>query len=93
MRTYSLSNDPDGGYRISVKREAHGVVSSYLHAHLQRGDRLDVAAPRGGFVLDDAAEPPAGTEGRVLVAARVGSTRLIDNLPLTFGRGGRPDVP
>jgi pantoate--beta-alanine ligase len=30
---------------------------------------------------------PAGTEGRALVAGRIGSTRLIDNLPLTFGSG------
>jgi pantoate--beta-alanine ligase len=28
---------------------------------------------------------PAGTEGRILVAGRFGSTRLIDNMPLTFG--------
>ena len=33
------------------------------------------------------ADVPPGTEGRALVAARVGTTRLIDNLPLTFGRG------
>ena len=32
-----------------------------------------------------------GTEARILVAARVGSTRLIDNLPLTLG--GRADAP
>ncbi|MFN3817348.1 pantoate--beta-alanine ligase, partial [Brevundimonas sp.] len=31
------------------------------------------------------AEVPAGTTGRILVAARVGSTRLIDNLPITVG--------
>jgi pantoate--beta-alanine ligase len=31
------------------------------------------------------AEVPPGTEGRILVAGRIGSTRLIDNLPLTFG--------
>jgi pantothenate synthetase len=29
---------------------------------------------------------PAGIEGRALVAARFGSTRLIDNVPLTIGR-------
>jgi pantoate--beta-alanine ligase len=31
------------------------------------------------------AEPPAGTAGRALIAARVGTTRLIDNLPVVLG--------
>jgi pantoate--beta-alanine ligase len=30
---------------------------------------------------------PPGTEARMLVAARVGTTRLIDNVPLVLGRG------
>ena len=64
VRTYSLSGDPHGGeYRISVKRESHGLVSSYLHAHLQRGDRIEVAAPRGDFVLDEGTEPGAAHLG------------------------------
>ena len=69
---YSLSGDPDGGrYRISVKRESHGLVSSYLHAHLRRGDRIEVAAPRGDFVLDE------GTEPVLLISAGIGLTPVL----------------
>ncbi|WP_027861184.1 MOSC and FAD-binding oxidoreductase domain-containing protein [Marmoricola sp. URHB0036] len=72
VRTYSLSGDPGGGdYRISVKRETKGAVSSYLHAHLQAGTRLEVAAPRGGFVL------AAGTGPVLLLSAGVGLTPVL----------------
>jgi ferredoxin-NADP reductase/MOSC domain-containing protein YiiM len=72
VRTYSLSGDPDDGhYRISVKRESHGLVSSHLHAHLKRGDRIEVAAPRGGFVLDE------GTDPVLLISAGIGLTPVL----------------
>jgi ferredoxin-NADP reductase len=72
VRTYSLSGDPDGGrYRISVKREPHGRVSSHLVAHLRRGDRIEVAAPRGDFVLDEGSEPV------LLISAGIGQTPLL----------------
>jgi len=72
VRTYSLSGDPDGGrYRISVKRESHGLVSQHLHAHLRGGDRIEVAAPRGDFVLDEGSEPV------LLISAGIGQTPLL----------------
>ena len=50
VRSYSLSAGPsDSEYRISVKRD--GVVSGYLHTRLKAGAVVDVAAPRGDFVL------------------------------------------
>ncbi|GAB3761806.1 pantoate--beta-alanine ligase [Nocardioides ginsengisegetis] len=45
-------------------------------------DYLEITAPD---LSELPADVPAGTEARVLIAARVGSTRLIDNMPLTIG--------
>src|SRR4051812_46510368 len=48
LRSYSLSGPPAAGsYRVSVKREPHGVGSQFMHARVHPGDRLDAAAPRG----------------------------------------------
>jgi ferredoxin-NADP reductase/MOSC domain-containing protein YiiM/ferredoxin len=70
VRSYSLSALPgEDGYRISVKRE--GVASRYLHDAVAVGDVLDVAAPRGDFVLRP------GTRPVVLVSAGVGATPVL----------------
>ena len=56
LRSYSLSGDPAAGhYRISVKREDHGRVSRWLHAHIRAGSVIEAAAPRGDFCLVDTA--------------------------------------
>jgi ferredoxin-NADP reductase/MOSC domain-containing protein YiiM/ferredoxin len=69
-RSYSLSDVPDErGYRISVKRE--GAGSTYLHERVTVGDLLDVAAPRGNFVLRQ------GTRPVVLISAGVGATPVL----------------
>jgi ferredoxin-NADP reductase/MOSC domain-containing protein YiiM/ferredoxin len=75
VRSYSLSSAPDAGtYRISVKREPHGLASSYLNSSLRPGVLLEVAAPRGEFVLDD------GTGPVVLVSAGIGVTPVLSML-------------
>jgi ferredoxin-NADP reductase/MOSC domain-containing protein YiiM/ferredoxin len=72
LRSYSLSGAPDAGYyRITAKREPLGVASGYLHALLRVGDRLDVAAPRGTFILDHGDAPV------LLISAGVGATPVL----------------
>ncbi len=72
LRNYSLSGHPDVGYyRITVKREQHGTASGYLHTRLSVGDRLDVAAPRGTFILDSTAAPV------LLISAGIGATPVM----------------
>jgi ferredoxin-NADP reductase/MOSC domain-containing protein YiiM len=75
VRNYSLSATPsDAEYRISVKRETHGVVSTYLHTRLRVGDTVDVAAPRGDFVLP---EDHNDTTPVLLLSAGVGVTPVL----------------
>jgi ferredoxin-NADP reductase/MOSC domain-containing protein YiiM len=75
VRNYSLSNAPGaGGYRIAVKRETAGTVSAYIHEHLDSGDVIDVAAPRGSFCLTDDAAPV------LLLSAGVGVTPVLSML-------------
>ena len=57
-RNYSLSAAGDGRrYRISVKREAEGVVSRHLHDRVQVGDVLELFPPSGHFTLVDGQRP------------------------------------
>ncbi len=75
VRSYSLSSAPGAGtYRISVKQEPHGTASTYLNRSLRPGTVLDVAAPRGEFVLDD------GTGPILLISAGIGVTPVLSML-------------
>jgi ferredoxin-NADP reductase/MOSC domain-containing protein YiiM len=75
VRSYSLSSAPDAGtYRISVKQEPHGAASRYLNHDLRPGAVIDVAAPRGDFVLDD------GTGPVLLISAGIGVTPVLSML-------------
>ncbi|MGQ7848219.1 FAD-binding oxidoreductase [Granulosicoccus sp. 3-233] len=73
IRSYTLSSSPaDDHYRISVKREARGTMSRYLHEHVRAGDRMEIKAPAGDFWIDPTEKRPA-----VLLAAGVGITPMI----------------
>jgi ferredoxin-NADP reductase len=72
VRSYSLSSVPDAeGYRISVKREPHGIASSFLKSQLRPGATIEVAAARGEFVLDHGGSPVA------LISAGIGVTPVL----------------
>jgi ferredoxin-NADP reductase/MOSC domain-containing protein YiiM len=74
VRSYSLSSEAGGTDRISVKQEPHGVASNYLNHDLLPGAVLDVAAPRGDFVLDE------GTGPVLLISAGIGVTPVLSML-------------
>jgi ferredoxin-NADP reductase/MOSC domain-containing protein YiiM len=71
IRSYSLSSITHDGYRVSVKLEQDGAGSSFMHREVRPGDVLDVAAPRGEFVLRDDDHPV------VLISAGVGATPVL----------------
>jgi ferredoxin-NADP reductase/MOSC domain-containing protein YiiM/ferredoxin len=72
LRNYSMSGPPGAGYyRISVKREPRGAASGYLCTRLSVADQLDIAAPRGTFILDGTGAPV------LLVSAGIGATPVV----------------
>jgi ferredoxin-NADP reductase len=72
LRNYSMSGPPGAGYyRITVKREPDGAASGWLHTRLAVGDQLDIAAPRGTFILDRTQAPV------LLISAGIGATPVL----------------
>lgn len=74
-RSYSLSGAPTGGtYRLTVKREAHGLASRHLHDAVHVGDSIRARRPSGDFVI------PCSDCPLVLVSAGVGVTPVLSML-------------
>jgi ferredoxin-NADP reductase/MOSC domain-containing protein YiiM len=72
LRNYSLSDLPaQDHYRVSIKLEANGAASFYVHNQVGVGDSLDVAAPRGSFTLQPGDKPV------VLLSGGVGATPVL----------------
>ncbi|MFJ9315433.1 pantoate--beta-alanine ligase [Pimelobacter simplex] len=74
--------------RAAQERASYGVPAARWAAMAviksEPGVELDYLALTTTGLGELPDYPEAGSEGRVLVAARVGSTRLIDNMPLQF---------
>jgi uncharacterized protein len=88
VRTWSLSDyDQDAeSYRLSIKREPHGLASGFVHDHMAAGTVLDVRPPSGRFVLD------RGSFLRtVMISAGIGVTPLLAMLKAHAERG--PEAP
>ena len=84
-RNYSLSAGANGrDLRISVKREADGLVSRHLHDNIAEGDVLDVFPPAGAFTLQPGEKP------LVLISGGVGITPTLAMLGEALKRNDRP---
>ncbi|HEY0890380.1 MAG TPA: pantoate--beta-alanine ligase [Nocardioides sp.] len=74
--------------RAAQERAAYGLPAARWAAmsvlRSEPGIELDYLALRAADLGDLPDYPQAGTEGRALVAAKVGTTRLIDNMELRF---------
>lgn len=82
-RHYSLTSTPcEESYTIAVRKEEHGLVSSFLHDHTVVGDKIDLSAPCGNFGVAGCevlwlSEPDAPV---VLMSAGVGITPILSIL-------------
>jgi ferredoxin-NADP reductase/DMSO/TMAO reductase YedYZ heme-binding membrane subunit len=76
-RSYTIASSPtrNGSCEISVKREASGTASRFLHDCVRAGDILDVSAPAGRFTFTG-----AEADSVVLIAGGVGITPLMSKI-------------
>jgi ferredoxin-NADP reductase/MOSC domain-containing protein YiiM/ferredoxin len=87
LRSYSLSGRPGGpGLQISVKREDQGFGSRHLVETAHVGGTVEVAAPRGSFVLRPGAGPVA------LLSAGIGATPLLAMLHALVAERSKREV-
>lgn len=82
-RHYSLSAFPNGrSYRISIKREADGLVSRHFHDVLNVGDRVELLPPAGDLTL-----PEEGHDPVMLLSGGVGQTPMLSLLRQALEQG------
>lgn len=76
-RSYTIASAPTqtGYVELTIKREAQGAVSAYLHDRITAGDLLKVAGPYGTFTFSG-----TDAESVVLIAGGVGVTPMMSVL-------------
>ncbi|TDC97951.1 ferredoxin--NADP reductase [Actinomadura sp. 7K507] len=59
LRSYSMSSSPDTDDELmtTVKRVPGGLVSNWMHDHLEAGDVIETTRPAGAFCLRETAVP------------------------------------
>ena len=88
-RSYTIASTPTQRHycEITVKREAQGKVSGYLHEHLKESDVLDVVAPQGKFTFSG-----SEAESIVLIGGGVGVTPLMSVVRYLADIGWTKDI-
>ncbi len=86
-RCWSLSayDEHLQGYRISIKKEAQGQASSWMHDRLAEGDLLDLLPPNGRFTL----QRGAIVQPVVLISGGVGITPMMSMLHAHVARADK----
>lgn len=88
-RSYTIASSPTrrDACELSIKREAKGLASRYLHDTLRIGDTIKVGAPAGRFVF-------TGSESNevLLIAGGVGITPLMSIVRYLTDRSWNGDI-
>jgi len=89
LRSYTISSSPSRPHliEISVKRVKGGLVSNYLHDHLNLGDTVTMKPPGGKFHCFDTT-----TDKYLFLAAGSGITPMLSMARWWHDTGVYPDV-
>jgi len=89
LRSYTISSSPSRPHliEISVKRVKGGLVSNYLHEHLQIGDTISMKPPAGKFHSFD-----SPSDKYLFLAAGSGITPMLSMARWWHDTGAHPDV-
>jgi len=90
-RAYSMCSDPEQGEQlaVTVKRVKNGLVSNYIHDHLEEGMSIKVLGPNGQFGTTPA---PEQERHLVLIAGGSGITPVFSILNAILKREPKSHV-